>query len=140
MWWESIQPANLGDSVCAQSDRLASDHAEPFAASTAGTAPGLRLGVTVVHPGGIRTRIAETARVAVAAPAAEEAAGRAEFARLLTFPPARAAELIVAAVEHRRSRLLIGASARVPDVLARLAPARYGVLLAAAERVLRRGR
>lgn len=87
------------------------------------------VGVTVVHPGGIRTRIAETARVAAMATAAEEAAGKASFARLLTYPPERAAEQIVAAVEDRRPRLLIAPSARIPDVIARLAPARYPALL-----------
>jgi short-subunit dehydrogenase len=87
------------------------------------------VGVTVVHPGGIRTRIAETARVAAAVTAAEREAGKGSFARMLTYPPERAAEQIVAAVEGRRPRLLIGLSARVPDVLARLAPVRYPALL-----------
>jgi short-subunit dehydrogenase len=87
------------------------------------------VGVTVVHPGGIRTRIAETARIAAAVSAAEAAAGKGSFARLLTYPPERAAEQIVAAVEGRHPRLLIGLSARVPDVLARLAPGRYPALL-----------
>jgi short-subunit dehydrogenase len=96
------------------------------------------VGVTVVHPGGIRTRIAETARVAAAATAAEETAGKAAFARLLTYPPERAAEQIVAAVEDRRPRLLIALSARVPDVIARLAPAKYPALLRIAERMQNR--
>jgi short-subunit dehydrogenase len=89
------------------------------------------VGVTVVHPGGIRTRIADTARVAAAATAEQEAAGKAAFARLLTYPPERAAEQIVAAVETRRSRLLIAYSARVPDLIVRVAPARYPAVLKA---------
>ena len=93
------------------------------------------VGVTVVHPGGIRTRIAETARVAAAVPAAEVAAGKAAFERLLTYPPERAAEQIVGAVEKRRPRLLIALSARVPDVIARIAPARYPELLRIDKRV-----
>jgi short-subunit dehydrogenase len=98
------------------------------------------VGVTVVHPGGIRTRIAETARIAAAAAAtaAQEDAGKAAFARLLTYPPERAAEQIVAAVEDRRPRLLIALSARIPDVIARLAPARYPALLRIAERMQNR--
>jgi short-subunit dehydrogenase len=95
------------------------------------------VGVTVVHPGGIRTRIAATARVAAAA-AADEAAGRASFERLLSFPPERAAELIVTAVRKRRPRLLIAVSARVPDLLARLTPGRYPAVLAAAQRAMAR--
>lgn len=89
------------------------------------------VGVTSVHPGGIRTRIAETARVASGVDAAEAAQGKADFARLLTFPADKAAALIVEAVEKRRPRLLIGASAKVPDVLVRVAPGGYGRLLAA---------
>jgi short-subunit dehydrogenase len=96
------------------------------------------VGVTVVHPGGIRTRIAETARVAAAANSADEAAGKAAFARLLTYPPERAAEQIAVAVEKRRPRLLIALSARVPDVIARLAPARYPELLRIDKRVQNR--
>jgi short-subunit dehydrogenase len=95
------------------------------------------VGVTVVHPGGIRTRIAETARVAAAVTAAETA-GRGSFSRLLTFPPERAAELIVTAVQRRKPRLLIAFSARVPDALARLAPAHYPALMAVVQRALAR--
>lgn len=97
------------------------------------------VGVTVVHPGGIRTRIAETARVAAAASPAQEAAGKASFARLLTFPPERAAEQIVAAIETRRPRLLIASSARVPDLAARMAPVRYPALLKIVQRLADRG-
>jgi hypothetical protein len=50
------------------------------------------------------------------------ASGRAAFDRALRIPPERAAELILRAVERRKARLLIGASARLPDVAARLAP------------------
>ncbi|WP_042380359.1 SDR family NAD(P)-dependent oxidoreductase [Streptacidiphilus melanogenes] len=88
-----------------------------------------QVGVTVVHPGGIRTRIAESSRFAASVPTAEQAAARSGFNRLLTYPPERAAEEIVAAVERRRPRLLIALSARVPDLVARLFPARYSTLL-----------
>jgi short-subunit dehydrogenase len=98
------------------------------------------VGVTVVHPGGIRTRIAENARVAAAVPAAQAEAGKRNFARLLTFPPERAATLILSAVEQRRPRVLIGLSARVPDLLARLFPARSAAILAVAQRRVRRKR
>ncbi|WP_042429723.1 SDR family NAD(P)-dependent oxidoreductase [Streptacidiphilus anmyonensis] len=89
-----------------------------------------RVGVTVVHPGGIRTRIAESSRFAAGVPAAEQAAGRSAFNRLLTYPPERAAEEIATAVERRRPRLLIALSARVPDLVARLFPGRYSGLMA----------
>lgn len=79
--------------------------------------------VTTVHPGGIRTGIAASARVGVNIPAEEAERGKKDFEKLLTFPAEKAAELIVDAIEKRRPRLLIGISAKVPDLLARLAPA-----------------
>ncbi|WP_104525882.1 SDR family NAD(P)-dependent oxidoreductase [Blastococcus atacamensis] len=83
------------------------------------------IGVTVVHPGGIRTRIAESARTGSGVSAEEYAEGRKQFEKLLRMPPEQAAAQIVAAIEKRRPRLLIGWSAKVPDVLVRLMPGRY---------------
>jgi short-subunit dehydrogenase len=84
-----------------------------------------RVGVTVVHPGGIRTRIAESARSGSGVSQEELEEGRRQFARLLRIPPEKAAAQIVEAIEKRRPRLLIGASAKVPDVLVRLFPGSY---------------
>jgi hypothetical protein len=78
--------------------------------------------VTTVHPGGIRTAIALNAPSASGVLEEDIAAGRAAFDRAMRIPPERAAELILRAVERRRARLLIGASARIPDLAARLAP------------------
>ena len=89
-----------------------------------------QVGVTVVHPGGIRTRIAESARTGSGVSMEEYEQGRAQFAKLLTMPPEKAATMIVAAIEGRRPRLLIGWSARVPDVLVRLMPGSYWRLIA----------
>ncbi|MDU0288002.1 SDR family oxidoreductase [Saccharothrix longispora] len=83
------------------------------------------VGVTSVHPGGIRTRIAETARVAAAASEADAEAGKAGFAKLLTYPADKAAERILAGVEKRKGRVLIAWTAVVPDLLARLFPTSY---------------
>jgi short-subunit dehydrogenase len=88
------------------------------------------IGVTVVHPGGIKTRIAETVRVGSGVSAEEYEQGRRQFARLLTMPPETAAAQIVQAIERRRPRLLIGWSAKVPDALVRLLPGSYWKLIA----------
>jgi short-subunit dehydrogenase len=96
------------------------------------------VGVTVVHPGGIRTGIARNARSAASVAGAETEAGRTSFSRLLTYPPEKAAAEIVEAVQQRRPRLLIETSARIPDLLARLAPGRYPALLAAFQALQRR--
>ena len=83
---------------------------------------GRGVGVTTVYPGGIRTRIAETARVAAKVGAREASTGKTATARLLTYPAERAAAEILDAVEHRRPRLLIAANAKITDVVARLLP------------------
>jgi short-subunit dehydrogenase len=88
------------------------------------------VGVTVVHPGGIKTRIAETARTGSGVSTEEYEQGRKQFAKLLRMPAEDAAAQIVAAIEERRPRLLIGMSAKVPDVLVRLMPGSYWKLIA----------
>ena len=80
------------------------------------------IGVTTVHPGGIATRIAADARLGSRVDREQYAIGLKEFSRLLTYPPERAAADILRAVEQRKARLLIAASAKIPDVLARLFP------------------
>lgn len=98
------------------------------------------VGVTVVHPGGIRTGIAQNARLAASIAGAQAEEQRKTFDKLLTYPPEKAAADIVAAIESRRPRLLIALSARIPDLLARLAPGRYPALLAAFQRLSNRRR
>ncbi|WP_052867644.1 SDR family NAD(P)-dependent oxidoreductase [Streptomyces niger] len=90
---------------------------------------GRATGVTTVHPGGIRTRIAETARLAAGTTEAEARAGKESFAKLLSYPADKAAEQILAAVRTRRARLLIAPSAVVPDLLSRLFPTSYMTVL-----------
>jgi short-subunit dehydrogenase len=85
-----------------------------------------RVGVTVVHPGGIKTNIAVNARLSDADASAEQAARARAFAEAaLTMPPEEAARLIVAAVQDRRPRLVISRPAKLADWLARLTPTRY---------------
>lgn len=85
----------------------------------------LGIGVTTVHPGGIRTGIARHARIARRADQEQYARDTAAFDQLLTYPVDTAAGRVVEAVRRRKPRLLIGASARIPDVVARVAPAHY---------------
>ena len=88
------------------------------------------VGVTVVHPGGIKTRIAESARTGSGVSAEEWEEGQRQFRKLLSIEPSDAAGQIIAAIERRRPRLLIGWSAKVPDVLVRLMPGSYWKLVA----------
>jgi short-subunit dehydrogenase len=92
------------------------------------------VGVTSVHPGGVRTRIARNAMVGEGvSPAA--AARLAEFDRLLRRDPADAAAAILRAVHRRRPRVLVGGDAVVLDALTRLLPVTHRRLLSAAARL-----
>jgi short-subunit dehydrogenase len=81
------------------------------------------IGVTTVHPGGIKTQIAASARMASAGVQAEK--DRQRFEKLLTFPADKAAEQIVDGIAKRKPRVLIAFSARSSDFFARLLPASY---------------
>ncbi|MFC4640271.1 SDR family NAD(P)-dependent oxidoreductase [Deinococcus hohokamensis] len=85
------------------------------------------IGVTVVHPGGVRTNIANSARVAsgVRASAQEAEAQRRAMNRVLRLDPAEAARIILTGVERRSPRVLVGSDARVIDMLVRLRPGTY---------------
>ncbi len=70
------------------------------------------VGVTVVHPGGVATSIAENARMPQGF-TEDEAAERRKFAKsYLTLSPAVAGETIVRAIEQRKPRVLAGSDAK----------------------------
>ncbi|THF70156.1 SDR family NAD(P)-dependent oxidoreductase [Deinococcus sp. Arct2-2] len=83
------------------------------------------IGVTVVHPGGVRTNIANNARTAPGTSEAEAEAGKRAMNRVLSLDPEVAAAIILRAAERRTPRVLVGTDAKVLDVLARLLPGTY---------------
>lgn len=83
------------------------------------------IGVTAVHPGGIRTAIARSARLGAGVSTAEWEAGLRAFDKFLVMPPQDAARRIVDGTVRRRARVLIGPEAYVGDILARLAPSAH---------------
>jgi NAD(P)-dependent dehydrogenase (short-subunit alcohol dehydrogenase family) len=86
---------------------------------------GSRIGVTVVHPGGIATAIARNARIPNGFPA-EEVKDRIKSAeKLLTLPPEAAGEIIVRGIEQRKPRVLVGSDAKLIALVERLAPISY---------------
>lgn len=92
---------------------------------------GSQVGLTVVHPGGIRTNIAANARVAGGVDPKERAAQQKSFAAMLSYPAEKAAEDILAAAIHRKPRLLIGRDAKALDLMARTRPGGYWKLMKA---------
>jgi short-subunit dehydrogenase len=94
------------------------------------------VGVTTVHPGGVRTSIATSARIAAGAPADEVVPMLRQFDKLLRYPPDKAAEEILAGVASRKARVLISPEAVLGDAAVRLAPTRYTGLLEGATKVV----
>lgn len=92
---------------------------------------GTRIGVTVVHPGGIATNIANDARVPDGVDEAEVERKRVFSNKRLRMPPARAGEIIVRGVEARKLRVLVGWDAVAISVLTRVMPVRYWSVLRA---------
>ena len=90
---------------------------------------GSSVGVTVVHPGGVATSIARSARLPAGAPSSTVEQARAGVEAKLVLPPAVAGETIVRAVERRRPRVLVGRDARIAAVIERLTPTGYWRLL-----------
>ena len=84
-----------------------------------------RIGVTVVHPGGIATSIAKNARMPASLSEDEVAKRRTFFDSFLTMPPETAGEIIVRGVEQRRTRVLVGADAKYAALIERLMPVNY---------------
>jgi short-subunit dehydrogenase len=105
-----------------------------FTESLRGELAPVGVGVTCVHPGGVRTGIARNAMVGAGLPADQWTAGLARFDRMLTLDPAVAAATVLRAVHRRRPRVLVGRDATLLDALARALPVTHRRLLAAATR------
>jgi len=91
---------------------------------------GSGVGVTVVHPGGVNTSIAEKARIPAGVTDEEIARRRERYRKLLRMPPEIAGETIVRGIERRQSRILVGSDAKVISLIARVLPVSYWKLLA----------
>lgn len=89
---------------------------------------GHNVKVTCVHPGGIKTAIARNATVADGSDAAQFAAMFDKKLARTTSP--RAAEIIINAVEKDRARVLVGADAKILDLLVRLTASKYQAVTA----------
>jgi NAD(P)-dependent dehydrogenase (short-subunit alcohol dehydrogenase family) len=93
---------------------------------------GRSVGVSCVHPGGIATNIAASARTDRGTPAELDEA----FRKIARTSPEKAAQTILAGVARRRAKILIGADAYLLDGMARVLGSRYqGLVWRAAKRL-----
>jgi hypothetical protein len=93
------------------------------------------VGVTVVHPGGIKTAIARNARVS----ASEDQRATAEFfdKKLARTTPEQAAKTILKAVRKNQARCLVGLDAHAVHTFGKFTGSKYQDLIAlGAKRVL----
>lgn len=88
-------------------------------------ATGSGVEVSVVHPGGVATRIAESARMPADASNLEASEGRERARRLLVMPPPEAAGIILRGVERRKPRILVGRDAHAMALFERIWPVGY---------------
>jgi short-subunit dehydrogenase len=86
---------------------------------------GVRIAVTLVHPGGVATSIADNARLPRGTNAEEVAENRDRFRRLLTMPPEKAGEIIVSGMERGKARVMVGNDAKSAALVERIAPVSY---------------
>jgi NAD(P)-dependent dehydrogenase (short-subunit alcohol dehydrogenase family) len=92
-------------------------------------AEGAKIGVTVVHPGGVATSIAKNARSPRGVNDIDLEAQKERFDKFLRMPPAKAGEIIVSGVEKDRARIIVGNDARFMAAVERMAPVSYWKIL-----------
>ena len=94
---------------------------------------------TCVHPGGIKTNIARSARMTdtsrLTGMGAEEATR--EFEKMFRTSPEEAARAIVRGVRNNSRRVLIGSDARMIDTMVRSLPTGYQRIVVSGQRFLR---
>ncbi|CCQ15053.1 short-chain dehydrogenase [Rhodococcus sp. AW25M09] len=91
------------------------------------------VGVTCVHPGGIKTNIVANARGMDSLGDTDKVSEA--FQRIARTTPTRAAQVILAGVEKNKPRVLIGPDARGFDAIARIIGPRYQDIMAPLNRL-----
>ncbi len=87
------------------------------------------VGVTVVHPGGVATAIATSARPAEGVTEQQMQEKLVQANKLLRMPPPKAARIILRGIEKDKPRVIVGNDARILSWLERLLPVNYWRLL-----------
>ena len=89
------------------------------------------VGVTCVHPGGVKTNIAHAARLRreISRLKVDPRKVRTRFNRILFTSPRKAARQIILAIEKNKRRLVIGLDGKAIDWMQRLWPGQYQRLM-----------
>jgi short-subunit dehydrogenase len=93
---------------------------------------GGAVSATSVHPGGIKTNIANAARFdksAATITGQSQEDSKKNFEKLFRTSPEQAAQTILKAVEKNARRVLIGSDAYVIDAMQRMLPSAYQSIL-----------
>ena len=95
-----------------------------------------------VHPGGIRTNIANAAKMndSIRTLGMHPEKSARSFNKLLRCPPGEAARQIIEAVQKDKRRLLIGNDAKTLDLIQRILPTGYQRVTAFATRLSNKGK
>lgn len=102
---------------------------------------GSNVSCTTIHPGGIKTNIASSARMndsVKSITGKDNDSARADFEKLFRTSPEDAAKAIVAGIRGNKRRVLIGSDARAVDTLQRLLPTSYQKLMVSGQKLLNR--
>lgn len=86
---------------------------------------GTRIGVSSVHPGGVRTAIARNARIGDDVPFVTREKLTRKFDEAAKTTSTQAAAVIISGIEKNRRRILVGRDARWLDRIVRWLPGRY---------------
>jgi NAD(P)-dependent dehydrogenase (short-subunit alcohol dehydrogenase family) len=82
---------------------------------------GLPVGVSCVHPGGVKTSIAASAKT----PGRDTKEAADQFEKMARLTPAKAAQIIIRGVEREQARILVGNDAKFIDLMQRVLGSRY---------------
>lgn len=88
-----------------------------------------KVGITVVHPGGVNTNIIRNALLPSGAAADEIERKQRARQKLLKMSPEKAGEIIVKGIEQEKARILVGIDAKVIALIERLFPVSYWKIL-----------
>lgn len=101
---------------------------------------GSSVSCTTVHPGGIKTNIAKSARMGDISriTGTDTAQATADFEKMFRTSPEDAAEVIIRGIRHNNRRVLIGADAHAIDLMQRGLPTLYQRLMISGQKLMKK--